>query len=416
MSDVAIRIRGLGKQYRLGVRRYDSLRERLADLASFSRRRSDGNGVEENRIWALHDVSFDVPHGTVVGIIGRNGAGKSTLLKILSRVTRPTLGKVDIWGRVGALLEVGTGFHSELTGRENVFLNGAILGMSKPEIAAKFDEIVAFAEVEKFIDTPIKRYSSGMHVRLAFAVAAHLEPEILVVDEVLAVGDADFQRKCLGRMNAVSREGRTVLFVSHNIASITQLCHTGVLLNRGQLVMTGDIHSVVNTYLNSGAYNQAEIDFPLDRSKVVQVERLQIQDETGTLASEIDAAKCFQMVIETRAHDDVRGTVTLALNTSEGVRVCYSVCADSLKAYTQFTKGSRQRFVAKFPAGVLNEGFYHFTVWVGPGNTGSYDVAGSPLFRIQNITSTESLVGERKKNRAILRIPLAWQVEIDGSL
>jgi lipopolysaccharide transport system ATP-binding protein len=228
-------------------------------LSSFVRRLSS-NGDKRPRtndetIWALKNVSFEVQRGEVLGIIGRNGAGKSTLLKILSRITEPTEGRVEIHGRVGSLLEVGTGFHPELTGRENIYLNGAILGMRKTEIDNKFDEIVAFAEIEKFLDTPVKRYSSGMYVRLAFAVAAHLEPEILVVDEVLAVGDAAFQKKCLGRMDYVAKEGRTVLFVSHNMSAVQRLCSKGVMLDRGQLVAHGSSADIVARYLSAGVYN-----------------------------------------------------------------------------------------------------------------------------------------------------------------
>src|SRR5947209_14633011 len=222
----AIRVSGLGKCYRLSGGRarssYRTLRESLIELASIPLRgwRGSGNGLDSEDFWALRDVAFEVREGEVLGIIGRNGAGKSTLLKILSRITKPTTGRVEVNGRVGSLLEVGTGFHPELTGRENIYLNGSILGMSRREITRKFDEIVDFAEIEQFLDTPVKRYSSGMYVRLAFAVAAHLNPEILVVDEVLAVGDVAFQKKCLGKMGEVSRGGRTVLFVSHNMAAI----------------------------------------------------------------------------------------------------------------------------------------------------------------------------------------------------
>src|SRR5271170_783306 len=256
-----ITVKNLSKRYQLGRReaKYETLRESIVKGASglmqgLRTRFNGGTGPrpmpdEECDLWALRDLSFEVLPGEILGVIGRNGAGKSTLLKILSRITDPTSGRVDLHGRVGSLLEVGTGFHPELTGRENIFLSGAILGMRRNEIERKFDEIVAFAEVDQFIDTPVKHYSSGMYVRLAFAVAAHLEPEILVVDEVLAVGDAEFQRKCLGRMNTVSREGRTVLFVSHNMSSIAQLCQTGILLSRGEVISVGDINSVVGAYL-----------------------------------------------------------------------------------------------------------------------------------------------------------------------
>ena len=222
MSDIAIHAENLGKQYRIGERQaaYTTLRETLSSMFTSPINKLGSGKETDNKFWALHNVSFDVHQGTVLGVIGRNGAGKSTLLKLLSRVTDPTEGKAVINGRVGSLLEVGTGFHPELTGRENISLNGAILGMKHSEVERKFDEIVAFAEVEQFIDTPVKRYSSGMYLRLAFAVAAHLEPEILVVDEVLAVGDAEFQRKCLGKMSDVAKQGRTVLFVSHNMSAI----------------------------------------------------------------------------------------------------------------------------------------------------------------------------------------------------
>ena len=239
----AISVQGLGKKYVLSHQsqeRYTALRDVLTNGAKHWASKLFNRSVLEHdpsheEFWALRDVSFDIEQGDRVGIIGRNGAGKSTLLKILSRITEPTTGKFKITGRVASLLEVGTGFHPELTGRENIFLNGAILGMSKAEINRKFDEIVAFAEIEKFLDTPVKRYSSGMYVRLAFAVAAHLEPEILIVDEVLAVGDAQFQKKCLGKMNEVSEQGRTVLFVSHNMAMISNLCRKGIVLDAGRM-------------------------------------------------------------------------------------------------------------------------------------------------------------------------------------
>src|SRR5688500_11401006 len=247
----AIHIDGLGKQYQLGaIATHRTLREALMDgVRGAARALSHGRQPRQvDRFWALRDVSFDVAHGDVVGVIGRNGAGKSTLLKILSRIVEPTSGRVDLQGRVGSLLEVGTGFHPDLTGRENVFLSGAILGMPRAEITTKFDEIVDFAEVERFIDTPVKHYSSGMYMRLAFSVAAHLEPDVLVVDEVLAVGDAAFQKKCLGKMGSVARHGRTVLFVSHNMGAIVSLCSRAILLDAGRLVLEADPMSVAARY------------------------------------------------------------------------------------------------------------------------------------------------------------------------
>jgi lipopolysaccharide transport system ATP-binding protein len=253
MSKTAIQVEHLSKLYHLGRRqeRHDTLRDALVGAVGGLRRKSPRDS-EQDTIWALSDISFDVMHGRAIGIIGRNGAGKSTLLKILSQITDPTSGRVVINGRVGSLLEVGTGFHPELTGAENIYLNGAILGMSRQEITRKFDEIVDFAEIEKFLDTPVKRYSSGMYVRLAFAVAAHLEPEILLVDEVLAVGDIEFQKKCLGKMSEVTEGGRTILFVSHNMNIIQRLCQTTILLSRGKITSMGDTVEVIQNYLYSG--------------------------------------------------------------------------------------------------------------------------------------------------------------------
>src|SRR5881396_801995 len=241
MSDIAIRVENLSKRYEIGAakRRHDTLRDQLADGLKALFRNNGQPRQRKESIWALKDVSFEIKHGEVVGFIGRNGAGKSTLLKILSRITAPTAGHAEVRGRVGSLLEVGTGFHQELTGRENIYLNGAILGMKKAEIDRNFDEIVAFSEIENFIDTPVKHYSSGMYVRLAFAVAAHLDPEILIVDEVLAVGDAEFQRKCLGKIGDVARGGRTVLFVSHNMAAVKSLTTAGILLDMGRIKYFG---------------------------------------------------------------------------------------------------------------------------------------------------------------------------------
>src|SRR3990172_9252005 len=268
-GELAIRAENLGKRYRIGRTRagYRTLRDSLVETgagtlrrlsslvrrpSSILRRPSSAVGrLSSETIWALREVTFDVRRGQVLGVIGRNGAGKSTLLKLLSRITEPTEGQADIYGRVGSLLEVGAGFHPELTGRENIYLNGAILGMKRVEIDRKFNEIVSFSEVEKFIDTPVKRYSSGMYLRLAFAVAAHLEPEILLVDEVLAVGDADFQKKCLGKMEDVAEAGRTVLFVSHNMAAIEQLCSRAMLISEGSLKKVGGVDSVIEFYLSS---------------------------------------------------------------------------------------------------------------------------------------------------------------------
>jgi lipopolysaccharide transport system ATP-binding protein len=287
MAGVAIKTEGLGKRYELGLgaRAYDTLRESIVGTAkgALGRFRGGGEKSERDTLWALRDLSLTIDEGEVVGLIGHNGAGKSTLLKILSRIVEPTTGWADVTGRAGSLLEVGTGFHPELTGRENIFLNGAILGMRRSEIRDRFDEIVEFASIERFLDTPVKRYSSGMSVRLAFAVAAHLEPEILLVDEVLAVGDAAFQRKSLAKMTEVAEEGRTVIFVSHNLAIIQALCHRGVLLEGGRAVADAPVGKAVDRYLRA-LERGAETDL-LERTdrdgrawRQVMVKRVAIRD------------------------------------------------------------------------------------------------------------------------------------------
>ena len=289
MSDIVIKVENIGKQYRLGQvgtgtvshdlnRWWHKVRGKedpYLKIGEANDRSKKGTG---NLVWALKDINFEVKQGEVLGIIGKNGAGKSTLLKILSRVTGPTTGDIKVKGRIASLLEVGTGFHPELTGRENIFLNGAILGMSKQEIKSKFDEIVNFSGVERYIDTPVKRYSSGMYVRLAFAVAAHLEPEILIVDEVLAVGDADFQEKCLGKMKDVSGQGRTVLFVSHNLGSVSELCTKGILLENGALSAMSDIDQVISIYRNK--YRENKYVVSADSNKELYFTKLEIESKS----------------------------------------------------------------------------------------------------------------------------------------
>jgi lipopolysaccharide transport system ATP-binding protein len=301
MSDRAIQVEHLSKEYRIGVRQtYGTLRDTVSEAMTAPLRRmrklwqGEASGAAElsETFWALNDVSFEIHRGEVVGLIGRNGAGKSTLLKILSQITEPAAGQVTLYGRVGSLLEVGTGFHGELTGRENIYLNGAILGMRRREVTKKFDEIVDFAEVEQFIDTPVKHYSSGMYLRLAFAVAAHLEPEILLVDEVLAVGDARFQRKCLQKMQDVGQEGRTVIFVSHNMPAITRLCQRALLLEAGQLQHDGPAPQVVGAYMNLGSGTSAMREWlePVIRSNedIVRLCAVRVRAHDGSLTDVVD--------------------------------------------------------------------------------------------------------------------------------
>jgi lipopolysaccharide transport system ATP-binding protein len=316
MTDTVIRAENLGKRYLIGhnaePERYTALRDVIArgarglarSAADLARGRPLVAGDTTEEFWALRDVSFEVKRGEVVGIIGRNGAGKSTLLKVLSRITEPTEGRVTIKGRVASLLEVGTGFHPELTGRENIYLNGAILGMTRAEIRARFDEIVAFAEVERFLDTPVKRYSSGMYVRLAFAVAAYLEPEILVVDEVLAVGDAEFQRKCLGKMGDIAGHGRTVLFVSHNMGAIRALCQRSLLILRGMAIEDGDTAAVIQRYISSSLDESTCCQYvgSSERHKYQQsvgyIKRIILSDKNGSQRSIFNIFDPFTVTVE----------------------------------------------------------------------------------------------------------------------
>lgn len=304
MGNTAVLATGLSKRYRLGQQRahYVALRDVIADAARRALRFDAREGGRDPEwVWALSDVSFEIHAGEVVGIIGRNGAGKSTLLKIISRITKPTRGRAEIHGRVGSLLEVGTGFHPELSGRENIFLNGSLLGMRRAEIARRFDAIVAFAEIERFLETPVKRYSSGMYMRLAFSVAAHLEPEVLIVDEVLAVGDASFQKKCLGKMEDVARTGRTVLFVSHNMAAVTRLCERAILLDRGRVVEDGAAHNVVRTYLQRGLGTTAQHEWERGRAPGNEVARLcaaRIRGEDGAVSEALDIRRSVRVEME----------------------------------------------------------------------------------------------------------------------
>jgi lipopolysaccharide transport system ATP-binding protein len=308
MSDVAISIEGVGKQYVLGQREsYQSLRENITRAVKRIVHRTPPQ--KENRFWALRDVSLQIPKGQIVGLIGRNGAGKSTLLKILSRITALTEGRVVLSGRVGSLLEVGVGFHPELSGRENIFLNGAILGMRRHEIQSKFDEIVAFAEVDRFLDTPVKRYSSGMYVRLAFSVAAHLEPEILLVDEVLAVGDAAFQKKCLGKMSSVAREGRTIVFVSHNMVALMALCERGVLFESGRLVADGSANETVDRYLhdvNNVAENALAQRQDRRGNQLLRIIGFEMRDARGVAVPNVASGQDVTLALNYESAKDAR--------------------------------------------------------------------------------------------------------------
>jgi lipopolysaccharide transport system ATP-binding protein len=371
----AISVNNLGKQYVIGAAetkfRYNMLRDVIMDtvyapvrLAKAMVGKSDRR-MNKNFVWALDDVSFDLEEGRVLGIVGRNGAGKSTLLKILSRVTEPTKGTVMVRGRVGSLLEVGTGFHPELTGRENIYMNGAILGMKRAEIDSKFDEIVDFSEVTQFIDTPVKRYSSGMYLRLAFAVAAHLEPEILVVDEVLAVGDAEFQRKCLGKMGDVAQQGRTVLFVSHNMSAILRLTQEAIVLNKGKMIMRAPTQQAVDFYLSSGQAQAGERVWDADEvpanAAPFTPTSLKVKDRSGKVVDTIRSTEPVTLEFEYRLDAPVTGLrIGIYLGTMRGEYVFTSFDTDEPTLFETHSTRNAGKYLSRvtIPADTFNEGRY----------------------------------------------------------
>jgi len=363
MSNLAIKVEHLGKQYTLGGEQvsYSTFRETLVNTVKEPLRWLKGDRKTVNdKFWALDDISFEVKHGEAIGIIGRNGAGKSTLLKILSRITSPTRGRVDIFGRVGSLLEVGTGFHPELTGRENIYLNGAILGMSRQEIIRKFDEIVVFAEINKFLDTPVKYYSSGMYVRLAFAVAAHLEPEILIVDEVLAVGDAAFQKKCLGKMGDVSQAGRTVLFVSHNMTAINALCSRSILLYQGEIISEGKTNRVIADYYaklhqRGNMKHTRDFDLGVSITECTLVNSSNIKTEVAFT----NEFFCIEVVIQT-TQQSYKAALGVSIEDINGTRIIGGLSEnDGCVFHLDIGESKIRYYMDTLP---LNEGVYNLTV------------------------------------------------------
>ena len=414
MSEPVIKVSGISKKYILGHQgskeRYTALRDVISrSVKNLARTTGDilrgeaivaGDEIED--FWALSDVSFQVEEGDVIGIIGNNGAGKSTLLKILSRISEPTSGRVEISGRVASLLEVGTGFHPELTGRENIFLNGAILGMSRREIRQKYDEIVAFAEVEKFLDTPVKRYSSGMYVRLAFAVAAHLEPEILIVDEVLAVGDAQFQKKCLGKMKDVARGGRTVLFVSHNMAAVMQLTKNGIVLNKGRLIYSGSATEAVEVYINNQSLHYDTVfDVANAHRKYPGTGQARLLKLRFKQSSPIfDPSDRFEFIATVQAKERIsrlRFSITIFSNDGTPVGSCFGNENISLK------ENSTSEINVSLDDHMLAPGKYYCGIAIGKGNnkTGhtDYDVVLDTMqFEIKPASGEENTISHWENN------------------
>ena len=423
MSSPVIRVEGLSKRYRIGaIQGYKTFREAIVDAATAPFRHlrriltststMSHQPSANNYIWALKDVSFEVKKGEVVGIIGRNGAGKTTLLKILSRITEPTKGRVELRGRVGSLLEVGTGFHPELTGRENIYLNGAILGMKRAEIKKKFDKIVAFAEIEKFIDTPVKRYSSGMYVRLAFAVAAHLEPEILLVDEVLAVGDASFQKKCLGKMGDVAKEGRTVLFVSHNMGAINRLCKRTIWLNEGRIVIDGVTEEVVSKYLTSTASMEGQYVWEEGISNVgvdeIKIFSVKVFNNDSRVSSTIDVRKPFIIEIHYRIYKPLQYCrVGFLLTTADGIPVFEAYDSDN-EQYAGPREIGDYLIKCEIPPYLLNAGRYIVTLNAGIPNVKNLAyLEGILSLNIEDTGAVGSHM--HSKRQGIIRPKLKWE-------
>jgi len=427
-SPRVIQVDHLTKQYRLGmtVDSYRTLRDALVDAAAAPARWvSDAvrgrprHHQPPEYILALRDVSFSVNQGEILGIVGRNGAGKSTLLKVLARITDPTAGRVRISGRVGALLEVGTGFHPELTGRENIFLNGAILGMHRNEIAKRFDEIVAFSEVERFIDTPVKKYSSGMFLRLAFAVAAHLEPEILLVDEVLAVGDARFQRKCLGKMESVGREGRTVLFISHNMPAVTRLCPRTILLDDGAVVVDGETREVISKYLNADRVESGGIEWTSLESApgddVARLRRMRVVDSEGNSRTLFTMREPIYIELEywlLRGEERVVPMVQIV--NESGISVLVSAANHDPTYRLPGRRPGLYRSRCEIPADLMTEGGFSVDVWIRVLYPRRIFVRETNLltFRIQDTGLGDSAIGEYRGSWGGVIAPLLkWDTD-----
>jgi len=426
-----IEVHNLSKGYKIGQKKelYYSLRDEIANLAKKPIQWLRGQKISKENFWALKDINFSVKRGEVIGIIGRNGAGKTTLLKVLSKITPPTEGHAIIRGRVNSLLEVGTGFHPELKGRENIYLSGAILGMTKKEIDSKFDEIVEFSEIREFLDTPVKRYSSGMYVRLAFAVAAHLEPEILFVDEVLAVGDYKFQKKCIEKMSKVSQEGRTVLFVSHNMASVAKLCNRSILLEKGRLVMEGPTADVIEKYIGLRQEVGAEVSWenpdeaPGDSS--ARLKSVCVLSDQNKPSSKLEISKDF--FVELTYWNFVKGAKLLPiirLINNEGIVVLTaanlpSVCLEPDPWYDRPSPKGVFRSVCRIPGDFLKEGHYFISIAVGnlAGTIGYYVHIEKEQIISFEMVDGQSMYKEHSGHlEGVIQPRLDWKTELQDQI
>jgi lipopolysaccharide transport system ATP-binding protein len=417
VSVPVIRIDGLAKRYRIGVasndhgRLTESMWNGISSVFGRGHRGELSDHVDSREFWALRDVSLDVYEGDVLGVVGRNGAGKTTLLKILARITEPTSGYAELRGKVGALLEVGTGFHPELTGRENIYLNGGILGMSRQQIRAKFDEIVAFSEVEKFIETPVKRYSSGMFVRLAFAVAAHLEPEILIIDEVLAVGDVNFQRKCLGKMEDVAREGRTVIFVSHNTGAVAELCTRAILLEGGEKMVEGTVPEVLDAYAELMANRGGStVALSVDASLPASVLEVAIEDGNGAPATALDLTDDIEIVVRYSVAERLHTFQLVVSLSRNAVRLIHTFDTDAL---TELPVRDPGVYEARYriPAMTMKAGLYTVDVDTGTAERHMQALESAASFEIEERTVNAHAKGYRRDRPGHIIGPGTWRTE-----
>lgn len=416
-----IEIKNLGKQYKITHSKggYVTLRDVVVNIFkrpfSFIRHKTKsiiGLNKKEN-YWALKNINVNIEKGEIVGVIGRNGAGKSTLLKILSQITPPTEGEIKISGSVGSLLEVGTGFHPELTGRENIFLNGAILGMKKEEIENKFNKIVEFAGIERFLDTPVKYYSSGMYVRLAFSVAAHMESDILLVDEVLAVGDADFQRKCLGKMEEITKEkGRTIVFVSHNMSAIANLCTRTIVLNKGEISYVGNTEDAINKYTELHNQAKSEINTENDQSKPANITRVVMTDKTGKNNSEFPINEEFTIDIQYSCNDSLtNATLSLIFSGEDGNIILFSSEADKSGKLSSYEKGTYSCQI-RVPAFLFNVGKYYINIILHQPNIITFSEVNDLGFEIININNPRSIIFQ-KKHPGNIAVQLDYKINKD---
>ena len=425
MKDTILKIENLSKQYRLGTvgsgtishdlnRWWHKVRGKEDPFLKVGEVNDRATKGSSDYVWALKDINFEVKQGEVLGIIGKNGAGKSTLLKLISRITYPTMGTIELKGKVASLLEVGTGFHPELTGRENIFLNGSILGMTRRDIAAKFDEIVAFSGVEKFLDTPVKHYSSGMYVRLAFAVAAHLEPEILIIDEVLAVGDADFQKKCLGRMKTVSDEGRTVVFVSHNLSAVRSLCNKSVVLSQGRMVFEGSVQDGIANYMKSSVENANSLSWIPSKQIArngVELSKIFVTPEANK--SRLELGDSFTISFELNCDFlDELPSLTINLSTDDGTPILMT-SSFYKNEESKGSAGARQITIScEIPRYLLNEGVFVISKLIVFKGASNVLLEIHDLFSFEVFFNPTSIFGLEGRRQGMIRPMFNWNYEI----